>query len=248
MCTLRTTALSIFKDGFDSHREPVDVAWDEDAMGDATGSIHNGTVRLVDGWQRVLSCMMIVHLLMQQEAVAALDETANSLIHTLAVMKCNFELVAKQEMHIYSALKLQFRGTEKQRPSPITLVESFILAVDAKAKSVRIAVSKRDLLDTAISEYNAMCSNRSWKIVGSPKDVIRNLMRVPAEMRMQLHSHYDKYRHDTSALHMLNLGGAEGFYVPGCRRPLKNEADPGPWRCIFTVTDLACLTWCSRCI
>lgn len=70
MCTLRVTALSILKDGFDGHREPVDVAWDEDAIGDATGSIEDGTVRFVDGWQRILSCMMIVHLLMQQDRAA----------------------------------------------------------------------------------------------------------------------------------------------------------------------------------
>lgn len=69
MITLQSTALSILKDGFDSHREPVDVAWADD-VGDATGSIDDGSVRIVDGFQRVLACMMIVNLLMKQDLFA----------------------------------------------------------------------------------------------------------------------------------------------------------------------------------
>jgi hypothetical protein len=107
-------------------------------------------------------------------------------------------------------------------------------------------MSRRDLLEVAISEYNAGVPSRSWKVVGNVKQVLQNLLRCPVRLCDMLHEHYNFYRHEISSLHTANLGG--NWYTPGTQRPLKPGAEDTVWKCIMTVTDESCIEWVRRVI
>jgi hypothetical protein len=61
MISLQTVFRSVLADGFEGHREPLEVAFAEDAsMG-----IPNFSVRLVDGMQRSLCCLALAHYIVR---------------------------------------------------------------------------------------------------------------------------------------------------------------------------------------
>ena len=57
MATLTGVFESILTDGFEGSREPIEVCFDADAGAQIT----SWSVRVVDGLQRILSCVGIVH-------------------------------------------------------------------------------------------------------------------------------------------------------------------------------------------
>ena len=65
MCTLASTFTSILHDGFEGDREPLEVCWGEEPIAEATGTIEDWSIRLVDGFQRSLSVLTIFHYLIK---------------------------------------------------------------------------------------------------------------------------------------------------------------------------------------
>jgi len=66
MVTLHGLFLEILTDGYDSHREPMEIAFSEVADHEATGEIGNFSIRFIDGMQRGLCVIGILHYLIRQ--------------------------------------------------------------------------------------------------------------------------------------------------------------------------------------
>jgi hypothetical protein len=159
----------------------------------------------------------------------------NSLVH----VNCNYVLQGL-DMQVFTALRLQFRGSDKQKPSMLDLVSSFAAVVDFKSQ-LNPRVSKRDLFEAAVTEFNATVAVRSYKVTGSLKDAIRNVMRCPPAFRAVLHGHYDSYKHECSALNVSNL--VDNSFVPGSNRCANKS---GVWNTILLVTDDGVVEWVKR--
>lgn len=66
MVSLQGLFLEILTDGYDSHREPIEIAFSEVADHEATGEIGDFSIRYIDGMQRGLCVLAILHYLIQQ--------------------------------------------------------------------------------------------------------------------------------------------------------------------------------------
>ena len=66
MVTLQGLFLEILTDGYDSHREPIEIAFSEVADHEATGEIGDFSIRYIDGMQRGLCVLAILRYLIQQ--------------------------------------------------------------------------------------------------------------------------------------------------------------------------------------
>lgn len=63
MIGVQTVFRSVLKDGFESHREPLEVQFAEvDNM-----AINDFSIRMVDGATRALSCLAVAHYLIRMD-------------------------------------------------------------------------------------------------------------------------------------------------------------------------------------
>jgi hypothetical protein len=132
------------------------------------------------------------------------------------------------------------RGADKQRPSLLDLVASFATIVEFKHGSD--GTPKKDAFDRAIAEYNSKVASRNYRIVGSIKDLIRNVMRCPSGFRAALARHYDQYKHEVSAVTLGNLAECGSNFVPGTVRFQTGTI----WQQIFTVSEESTVVWLTR--
>ena len=61
MCTLAGVFGSVLQDGFEGHREPLEVCWDDDESHEASGMLANWSVKYVHGFQRGLAILACLH-------------------------------------------------------------------------------------------------------------------------------------------------------------------------------------------
>lgn len=172
-------------------------------------------------------------------------QAPRDLVHLLQSISCimaNYKHGLTGEEAIYEALKLQFRGAEKQKPSTLDLAISFMGALQAKAQTRRVA--KRELLEETIMEYNNKMPSKSWKLIGDSKTAVRNLTKVPENLRNIMREHLNAYRHESSAITVAVL--ACGVFVPGTVR-LQPDAK-GEWLNIMTVSEASSVEWGNRLI
>lgn len=147
------------------------------------------------------------------------------------------------DQQVLTALRLQMRGADKQRPSLLDLVASFATIVEFKHGSE--GTPRRDAFDKAIAEYNNKVASRSYRILGSIKDLIRNVMRCPSNFRAALARHYDQYKHEVSAVTLGNLAECGSNFVPGS---VRCQTAGTTWQQIFTVSDDSSVVWLTRVI
>lgn len=69
MVTLSTIFKSILVDGYEGHREPLEIAFDDNAQDEAMGVVQDFSICYIDGMQRALCVLGIVHY------IAVLDPT-----------------------------------------------------------------------------------------------------------------------------------------------------------------------------
>ena len=193
-----------------------------------------------------LSQHCVLPLWAGQDSLDELDcsrEDVHALLSSLARVNCNY-VQQNLDLQVFTALRLQFRGSDKQRPSLLDLVSSFASIIEYKA-SLTPTASKRDLFDQAVGEFNSKVAVKNYKVVGPVKDAVRNLMRCPAVFRQQLHRHYDGYKHELSALCATAL--QDSSFVPGTSKASKAKYSAA-WCGILLVTEEVSIVWIQRVI
>lgn len=165
-----------------------------------------------------------------------------SILGTYARIMCNY-VAQPVDQQVMTALRLQMRGADKQRPSLLDMVASFATIVEFKHSSA--GAPKREAYDRAIADYNSKAASKAYRIVGAVKDLIRNVMRCPQGFRAALARHYDQYKHEVSAVTLNNLADCGNFFVPGSQRL---QTSSNTWQQILTVSEQTSVMWLSRVI
>ena len=104
--------------------------------------------------------------------------------------------------HFCAVPELQYRTSEKQKPSPVELLYSFRAAMGIK-KAGNPRMSADEALAAATTEYNRSAPVRAWKVLGESKRAIENLHRCPPEFVDAVNAHHMKYRHGVSGVPLL---------------------------------------------
>lgn len=169
------------------------------------------------------------------------DPLVKLLLQSLGTVNANYKVMKKPEEAVYEGLKLQHRGLEKQRPSVLDLVFAMGRAVEYKIKA-HPRMSRRDALDSAISEYNNRMTKTN-KLTGKLLNAVKQLNRTSSAFKQDLFMHYNMHRWEQSALALPGL--QEGVYAPGAN---KYTGTDSLWRGINEVNDETSLIWLSRVI
>ena len=163
------------------------------------------------------------------------------LLRSLGTVNANYKVMKKPEDAVYEGLKLQHRGLEKQRPSVLDLVFAMGRAMEYKVKA-HPRLSRRDALDSAISEYNSRMTKLN-KLTGKLLNAVKQLNRTSSAFKQMLFMHYNTYHWEQSALALSGL--QEGVYAPGAN---KYTGTDNLWRGLNEVTEETSLLWLGRVI
>ena len=83
-------------------------------------------------------------------------------------------------------------------------------------------------------------------MTGKLKDAIKVVMRWPASYKSIMRKHYDKFRHENSALTLNSLCKAGAYTTPKARGASASEASA--WEDILVPTEDVVLLWLERAI
>ena len=100
---------------------------------------------------------------------------------------------------------------------------------------------RTELFEAAVREHNGS-QLKSDQIRGDLKSSLRNILRAPDEFRDVLKKHYDKFRHEKSAVSLQVLG--DSCWCPSQNKMASAEnAHP-----CASVSEEACVLWLKRTI
>ena len=122
---------------------------------------------------------------------------------------CNFKKQGRKDA-IADALKMQLRGSEKQKPSTYELCTAMMSIVAEQAPGPAEKVTGLDV-DQAIRYFNSKVTSK-FRILAPQRTAIKNLVRCPPEVLQAIKKHYQRYQHQSSAVAIAAL--QESFYVP----------------------------------